>query len=164
VCPPPGWSLASFELNNEPWSHRMLGLFNVKNRSQETFSPAVAEPGTQYQERRRSSRVEIELLVSATTEDGNHFYGYTRDLSREGTRVFIRGQLTVGERITLTFRLSGESDEISMTAIVRSAMCERYGIEFCETETAYHDEQIVTMCKQLVLSDFANVGELVGCS
>jgi hypothetical protein len=141
----------------------MLGLFTVKNRSQETFSPAVAEPGTQYQERRRSSRVELELLVTATTEDGNQFYGYTRDLSREGTRVFIRGQLTVGERITLTFRL-GESDEISMPAIVRSALCERYGIEFCETETAFHDERIVTMCKQLVMSDFANVGELVGCS
>jgi hypothetical protein len=141
----------------------MLGLFTVKNRSRETFSPTVAEPGTQYQERRRSSRVELELLVTATTEDGNQFYGYTRDLSREGTRVFIRGQLTVGERITLTFRL-GESDEISMPAIVRSALCERYGIEFCETETTFHDERIVTMCKQLVMSDFANVGELVGCS
>jgi hypothetical protein len=141
----------------------MLGLFNVKNRSQETFSPAVAEPGTQYQERRRSSRVELELLVTATTEDGKQFYGYTRDLSREGTRVFIRGQLTVGERISLTFRL-GENDEISMSAIVRSALCERYGIEFCETETGYHDECIVTMCKQLVMSDFANVGEMVSCS
>jgi len=141
----------------------MLGLFTVKNRSRETFSPTVAEPGTQYQERRRSSRVELELLVTATTEDGNQFYGYTRDLSREGTRVFIRGQLTVGERNTLTLRL-GESDEISMPAIVRSALCERYGIEFCETETTFHDERIVTMCKQLVMSDFANVGELVGCS
>jgi hypothetical protein len=142
----------------------MLGLFNVKNRSQETLSPAVAEPGAPYEERRRSSRVEIELLVTATTHDGNQFYGYTRDLSREGTRVFIHGQLSVGERITLRFRLSGESDEISMPAVVRSAMCERYGIEFCETETAYHDERILSMCKQLVLSDYANVGELVGCS
>ena len=64
----------------------------------------------------------------------------------------------------MTFRLSGESDEISMGAIVRSAMCERYGIEFCETEAAYHDDRILTMCKQFAMSDFANVGELVGCS
>jgi hypothetical protein len=142
----------------------MLGLFTVKNRSQETFSPAVAKPGTQNQERRRSNRVEIELLVKATTEFGNQLYGYTRDLSREGTRVMMRGQLRVGERIALTFRLAGESEEISMSAVVRSAMCERYGIEFCETGAAHHDERIMTMCKQFALTDFANVGESVGCS
>lgn len=145
------------------WSNRMLGLRAIKNRSeQETISPFVGyfDARNHTTERRRSSRVELEVLITALTTDGTEIGGYTRDLSREGARVVLRGSLAVGQPLLVTFRPSRDSEEISMRAIVRSAVCERYGLEFCDTDTTRHDELLVTMCKQLAVLEPSRVSEL----
>jgi hypothetical protein len=129
----------------------MLGLSAIKNRSERETVPSFGgyfETRSQTEERRRSSRIELEILITALTTNGTEIYGYTRDLSREGARVVLRGSLTVGQAILVTFRPLGGSEEVSMRAIVRSAVCERYGIEFCDTDSTRHDELLVTMCKQ----------------
>ncbi len=140
----------------------MLGLRTVKNRSeQETLSPFVGslDTGNYSTDRRRSNRVETEILVTATTGDGKEYFGYTRDLSREGSRIFIHGPLSVGAEALLTFRPAGEFEKTNLKAIIRNAVCERYGIEFCDTESAQHDALLVSMCKLLALSDYPRAGE-----
>jgi hypothetical protein len=141
----------------------MLGLRTVKNRSeQEKYSPFVGshDTGNYSTERRRSNRVETEILITATTEDGTEYFGYTRDLSREGCRVFIHGSLSEGDEITLTFRPAGEFEKITLKAIIRTALCERYGLEFCDTDSSQHEEHLVAICKLLALSEFPHRNEL----
>lgn len=129
----------------------MLG-FRTKNRSN---VPPMVGSQPEYSERRRSNRVEMEVRVVATTEDGKQIFGYTRDLSREGTRVMLRGDLVVGEQVTLRFRTSAAHEEITMHAVVRTAICERYGLEFIEVDTTQHEDSIIDMCK-LTMASYAN--------
>jgi hypothetical protein len=127
----------------------MIG-FRTKNRSN---VPPMVGSQPQYSERRRSNRVELEVRVVATTNDGRQIFGYTRDLSREGTRVFLRGELMEGETITLKFRTSSTEDEVTMQAVVRTALCERYGVEFVDTDTVQHGHSIVSMCKEMAYAN-----------
>jgi hypothetical protein len=130
----------------------MLGF---RSKSRANVPPMVGSQ-PQYSERRRSNRVEMEVRVVATTEDGKQIFGYTRDLSREGTRVMLRGDLMVGEVVKLKFRTSPSHEEVTMDAVVRTAICERYGFEFIDVDTAHHDESIVSMCKQMTMAEYAN--------
>ena len=143
----------------------MLGLGNIKNRVQQNPLPpsvTTTTPQTERVERRRSNRVEIEMLVTATTASGAQFYGYTRDLSREGTLAFLRGgEFTVGEEVLLNFRNFQSAGDVPVRAIIRTAVGERFGIEFCDSDTAEHDDMLVSMCKQFA---FAGAGSLVSAS
>ena len=143
----------------------MLGLGKLKNRVQQNvlYPPVANTTNPQLEERRRSSRVEIEMLLTATTANGTQFYGYTRDLSREGTLAFVRGELAIGEEISLNFRTFQGAEDVPVKAIVRSAVGERYGIEFCDASTTEHDDLLVSMCKQHAFAEFAGAGDLV-CS
>ena len=143
----------------------MLGLGNIKNRVQQsTLAPVSMTTTTKPEqvERRRSSRVEIEMLLTATTVDGMVFHGYTRDLSREGTLAFLRGgEFSVGDEIFLNFRNFQGEENVAIRATVRSAVGERFGIEFCDSDTSQHDDILMSVCKQYA---YAEAGSLVGCN
>ena len=54
-------------------------------------------------EKRRDTRAELEILVTAITQDGRRFQAYSRDLSQHGSAVIIWGELAIGERVSFSF-------------------------------------------------------------
>jgi hypothetical protein len=101
------------------------------------FPTETLETTVAREERRRSPRVELEMLLTATTDSGETFNGYCRNLSREGAAALIWGDLKAGDRVVLTYRpLGNDSEEVIVPALVRQSVGYRYGLEFeVESET-----------------------------
>src|SRR5690349_15251490 len=103
------------------------------------FSPVQAEVAGSKEslenyvsrdDRRRSPRVESEMLLTATRENGECHPGYCRDLSREGAAALVWGGLEIGEKVQLAYRpLGSDGEEVVVPAIVRQAIGYRYGFE-----------------------------------
>ncbi len=114
----------------------------------ETLETTVART-----ERRRSPRVELEMLLTATTDSGEVFQGYCRNLSREGAAALIWGDLKSGDRVTLTYRpLGDEGEEVIVPAFVRQAVGYRYGLEFAVENETELSSLLVESCRVACLA------------
>jgi PilZ domain-containing protein len=126
----------------------------IKNR---LFSPGQAEvagarePLDNYvsrNDRRRSLRIELEMLVTATRANGERFEGYCRNLSRDGAAALVWGELEVGEQVQLTYRpLGTDSEEVVVPARVRQAIGYRYGFEFAVENESELSWLLVESCR-----------------
>ncbi len=104
-------------------------------------------------ERRRSPRVELEMLLTATTESGETYQGYCRNLSREGAAALIWGDLKSGEHVTVSYRpLGSEDDEVIVPAIVRHSVGYRYGLEFAVANDTELSSLLVESCRVACLA------------
>lgn len=104
-------------------------------------------------ERRRSPRVELEMLLTATTKDGKIYNGYCRNLSREGAAALIWGELNIGDEVELTYRPHGaEGLEIVVFAIVRQSIGYRYGFEFAVENECELSSLLVESCRVACVS------------
>ena len=111
------------------WSESLGRLMKKRDDKQEV--PAYPpESTTNWEEKRRESRVELEVLMTATTRDGETFRAYSRDLSHAGSAAIIWGELKVGDRVSLAYRFPQLTDEIVVPAVVRHSIEHRYGMEF----------------------------------
>jgi len=109
------------------WSES-LGRLIKKREPKESAHPPEAV--TNWEEKRRERRVEMEVLMTAKTRDGNIYQAYSRDLSLAGTAAIIWGELRLGEQVSLSYRFPQLTDEIVVPAVVRHAIEHRYGMEF----------------------------------
>jgi hypothetical protein len=98
-------------------------------------------------EKRRDTRAELEILVTAITRDGRRFQAYSRDLSHHGSAVIVWGELAVGEKVSLAYRFPQISEEIVVPAIVRHAIEHRYGLEFLSDDHKHLEAQLVRICR-----------------
>lgn len=99
-------------------------------------------------DRRRSPRIELEMLLTAMRASGECFHGYCRDLSHEGAAALVWGELEIGERVQLAYRLLGsESEEVVVPAIVRQAIGYRYGFEFAVEDESELNSLMVESCR-----------------
>ena len=121
------------------------------------FSPVQAEVAGSKEslenyvsrdDRRRSPRVELEMLLNTTRSNGDCFSGYCRDLSREGAAALVWGALEIGERVQLAYRpLGAEDEEVFVPAIVRQAIGYRYGFEFAVENESELSSLLVDSCR-----------------
>lgn len=121
------------------------------------FSPVQAEVAGSKEalenyvsrnDRRRSPRIELEMLLTATRANGECHQGYCRDLSREGAAALVWGNLEIGERVRLAYRpLGGESEEVIVPAIVRQSIGYRYGLEFAVESESELSSLLVQSCR-----------------
>ncbi len=99
-------------------------------------------------DRRRSPRMELEMLLTATRANGECYQGYCRDLSHEGTSALVWGQLEIGERVQLAYRpLGAEGEEVVVPAVVRQAIGYRYGFEFAVESESELSSLLVDSCR-----------------
>lgn len=99
-------------------------------------------------DRRRSPRIEIEMLLTATRQTGECFQGYCRNLSREGAAALVWGDLESGEKVQLSYRpLGKDSEQIVVPAIVRQSIGYRYGFEFAVENESELSELLVDSCR-----------------
>jgi hypothetical protein len=98
-------------------------------------------------EKRRDTRAELEILVTAITRDGRRFQAYSRDLSQHGSAVIIWGELAVGERVSLAYRFPQITEEIVVPAVVRHSIEHRYGLEFTSDDHKHLESQLVRICR-----------------
>ena len=98
-------------------------------------------------EKRRDTRAELEILVTAITRDGRRFQAYSRDLSQHGSAVIIWGELAIGERVSLAFRFPQITEEIVVPAIVRHSIEHRYGLEFVSDDHKHLEAQMIRICR-----------------
>ncbi len=97
---------------------------------------------------RRSPRFELEMLLTATKENGESYHGYCRNLSREGAAALVWGEFEVGERVTLAYRPLGRDEEqIVVPAIVRQSIGYRYGFEFAVQSETELGDLMVESCR-----------------
>lgn len=132
---------------------RKIGAM-IKNR---LFSPVQAEVAGSKQslesyvsrdDRRRSPRIELEMLLTATRANGERYQGYCRNLSREGAAALVWGELQTGEQVQLAYRpLGGESDELIVTAVVRQSTGYRYGFELSVANEKELSALLVESCR-----------------
>ena len=114
----------------------------------EEFPTESLENVVSRKDRRRSPRIEIEMLLTATRQNGECFQGYCRNLSREGTAGLVWGDLESGERVQLSYRPIGkESGQIRVPAIVRQSIGYRYGFEFAVENENELSELLVDSCR-----------------
>lgn len=121
------------------------------------FSPVQAEVAGSKEslesyvsrdDRRRSSRIEVEMLLTAKRANGEFHQGYCRDLSREGAAALVWGNLQVGETVQLAYRPMGaESEEVIVPAIVRHSIGYRYGFEFAVENESELSSLLVESCR-----------------
>lgn len=121
------------------------------------FSPVQAEVAGSKEslesyvsrdDRRRSPRIELEMLLTATRASGERYQGYCRNLSREGAAALVWGELVMGELIHVAYRpLGGESEEVVVPAIVRQAIGYRYGLEFVVENECELSSLLVESCR-----------------
>jgi hypothetical protein len=136
---------------------RRIGA-QIKNR---LFSPEQVNPlptetletTVAREDRRRSPRVELEMLLTATTDSGETFQGYCRNLSREGAAALVWGELKVGDQVQLTYRpLGNESEEVIVPALVRQSVGYRYGFEFAVANETELSSLLVESCRVACLA------------
>jgi len=121
------------------------------------FSPVQAEVAGSKEslenyvsrdDRRRSPRIELEMLLTATRANGECHQGYCRDLSRDGAAALVWGGLEIGERVSLAYRpLGNESEEVVVPAIVRQSIGYRYGFEFAVENESELSSLLVESCR-----------------
>jgi hypothetical protein len=99
------------------------------------------------EDKRRDTRAELEILVTATTRDGRRFQAYSRDLSQRGSAVIVWGELAVGEKVSLAYRFPHITAEIVVPAIVRHSIEHRYGMEFVGEDRKQLESQVVKICR-----------------
>jgi hypothetical protein len=117
------------------------------------FSTETLETTVAREERRRSPRVELEMLLTATTDSGETFSGYCRNLSREGAAALIWGDLKTGDRVVLTYRpLGNDSEEVIVPALVRQSVGYRYGLEFEVANETELSSLLVESCRVACLA------------
>ena len=132
---------------------RQIGA-KIKSR---LFSPGQAEVAgsrkslesyVSRNDRRRSPRIELEMLVTATRASGERYEGYCRNLSREGAAALVWGELEVGEQVQLAYRpLGTDSEEVMVPATVRQASGYRYGFEFAVENESELSWLLVESCR-----------------
>lgn len=121
------------------------------------FSPVQAEVAGSKEslesyvsrdDRRRSPRIELEMLLTATRANGERYHGYCRNLSREGAAALVWGELEIGEQVRVAYRPLGcESDEVVVPAIVRQTTGYRYGFEFAVENESDLSTLLVESCR-----------------
>jgi len=94
---------------------------------QGNMSPSSNEHTEQLS--RIAPRHQFEERVAILRESGEATAGWARDLSESGLGAFVACELTVGETVTLTFRLT-ESARLVIPAQVVAAVGTRYGFRF----------------------------------
>ena len=99
------------------------------------------------EEKRRDTRAEIEILVTATTRDGRRFQAYSRDLSQGGSAMIVWGELAVGEKVSLAYRFPNATEEIVVPAVVRHSIEHRYGMEFVGDDPQQVIAQVQRICR-----------------
>lgn len=99
------------------------------------------------EEKRRDTRTEIEILVTATTRDGRRFQAYSRDLSLNGSALIVWGELAVGDKVSLAYRFPNATEEIVVPAIVRHSIEHRYGMEFVGSDRQHVESQVLRICR-----------------
>lgn len=104
----------------------------------ETFENSESAVTPSYESQRRSTRHELELLLSATTMDGMVYRGYCRDLSTGGTAALIQAELQVGDNVLLEYQLPHGKNAVRAQAVVRHRNCFRYGLEFSAQSRDFH--------------------------
>jgi hypothetical protein len=120
----------------------------VKTIPTETLEMTVAR-----EERRRSPRVELEMLLTATTNSGEVFQGYCRNLSREGAAALVWGDLKIGDQVQLSYRpLGSKSEEVIVPALVRQSVGYRYGFEFSVENEIELSSLLVESCRVACLA------------
>ncbi len=128
------------------WSES-LGRLIKKPTHKKTHSSHPPEAVTTWEEKRRERRVELELLMTATSRDGHTFRAYSRDLSHAGTAAIIWGDLKVGDKVSLTYRFPQSTDEFVVPAIVRHSIEHRYGMEFTGHDRKHLESEITKVFK-----------------
>ncbi len=107
------------------------------------------------EDKRRDSREELEILVTATTRDGRRFQAYSRDLSQRGSAVIVWGDLAVGEKVSLAYRFPHITEEIVVPAVVRHSIEHRYGMEFIGDDRKQLESQILKICSLAAVENHA---------
>ena len=119
----------------------------IKKPVQKEPVPSPPECVSTWDEKRREPRVELEVLMTATTRDGEIFRAYSRDLSHSGSAAIIWGELKLGERVSLAYRFPQLTDEIVVPAVVRHATEHRYGMEFIAFDREHLQAEIARIFK-----------------
>jgi hypothetical protein len=114
----------------------------IKKREQKPVSALPPETITNWEEKRAELRVELEVLMTATTHDGKTYRAYSRDLSHAGSAAIIWGDLRLGEKVSLSYRFPQLTEEIVVPAIVRHAIEHRYGMEFVGSDPTHLQSEI----------------------
>ena len=129
-----------------PW----IGPFATFVRPQPILNPDTFHIRDQVpagEEKRRESRAELEVLITATTRDGRRFQAYSRDLSQRGSAVIVWGELEIGERVSLAYRFPHSSEEVVIGAIVKHSIEHRYGMEFAGDDFKQIEAQVIRICR-----------------
>ena len=123
------------------WSESLSRL--IKGRDGKKHVPAQPpETTTDWEEKRRDNRVELEVLMTATTRDGETFRAYSRDLSHAGSAAIIWGELKVGDKVSLAYRFPQMDHEIVVPGVVRHSIEHRYGMEFVGADREHLKSEI----------------------
>jgi hypothetical protein len=123
------------------WSES-LGRLIKKSSTKSSHSVHPPEAVTTWEEKRRDRRVELEVLMTATTREGDTYRAYSRDLSHAGSAAIIWGELKVGDRLSLAYRFPHSEEEIVVPAVVRHAIEHRYGMEFVGRDREHLETEI----------------------
>jgi hypothetical protein len=107
----------------------------------------LPHPASACEEKRRDTRAEIEILVTATTRDGRRFQAYSRDLSQNGSALIVWGELALGEKVSLAYRFPNATEEIVVPAVVRHSIEHRYGMEFSGDDHQQVESQVLRICR-----------------
>jgi hypothetical protein len=111
-----------------------ISRFLKKREPSTNASPLPPESETNWEEKRTERRVELEVLMTATTRDGKTYRAYSRDLSHAGSAAIVWGELALGEKVSLAYRFPQLTEEIVVPAVVRHAIEHRYGMEFVSND------------------------------
>jgi len=113
------------------WSESLGRLIKKREPKPSEHPP---EAVTNWEEKRSDRRVELEVLMTATTRDCKSYRAYSRDLSHAGSAAIVWGELNLGEKVSLAYRFPQLTDEIVISAVVRHSIEHRYGMEFISSD------------------------------
>jgi c-di-GMP-binding flagellar brake protein YcgR len=102
--------------------------------------------------KRRWQRFDVEFrakVVVARKGEEHQFSGTVSDISEGGTRLFVVGELQVGETVRLELALP-YSGRLAITGVVRNRTSFEYGVQFSGLSSADRDS-LVRNCRALLL-------------
>ena len=123
------------------WSESLSRLIKRRDEKKQV-SVHPPETTTTWEEKRRDPRIELEVLMTATTRDGETYRAYSRDLSHAGSAAIIWGDLKIGEKVSLAYRFPQLEEEVVVPAVVRHSIEHRYGMEFVAQDREYLKAEI----------------------